>query len=85
MYLLPCTADESLLFGNTVLNVGDVEKRGLTTLSGDESPAAEFNHEGLNGFNVSFAVLDSTRNTLTTEKETIVFCKYVQQQFLSSS
>lgn len=68
MYLLPCTADESLLFRNTVFNVGDVEKRGITTLSGDESPAAEFNHEGLNGFNISFAVLDSTRNTLNNRK-----------------
>lgn len=67
MYLLPCTKSESLLFGNTVLNFGEVYESRAKSLSGNKSPAAEFNHESLNGFSISFATLDPTRNVLKRE------------------
>ncbi len=44
MYLLPCTADQSVLFGNTLLNVREDEERRATALSGDKGTVAEFPH-----------------------------------------
>lgn len=64
MYLLPRAADQSVLFGNTLLNVGEDEQSGTTAFSGDEGAVAEFAHEGLDGLHISFAPLDATGNAL---------------------
>lgn len=69
MYLFPCAADESTLFGNALIDFREVKESRITSLSGDESPVAEFSHERLNGFNVSFTLLNSTIKTLAKEKK----------------
>ena len=72
MYFLPCTGDESVLFGNTLFNVREDEESGSTALSGDEGTVAEFPHKGLDGFHISFTRLDTTGNALATaNRETI--------------
>lgn len=58
-----------MLFGNTLFNVSENEESRITTLSGNESPAAEFTHQGLDGFHISFALLDTTRNALAMAKK----------------
>lgn len=68
MYLLPSTGDESMLFGNTLFNVREDEKR-RTALSGNKGPVAKFRHEGLDGLHISFALLDTTRNALVMAKK----------------
>lgn len=69
MYLLPCTGDESVLSGNTLLNVREDEESRTTGLSGDEGTVAEFPHKGLDGLHISFTLLDATRNALAIAKE----------------
>lgn len=70
VYLLPCAGDESVLFGNTLLNVReDEESRAMMTLPGDEGPVAEFTHKGLDSSHISFALPDTTRNALVMVKE----------------
>lgn len=64
VYLLSCAADEYVLFGDALLNVGeDVQSRAVA-LPRDEGTLAEFRHEGLNGFHVGLAPLDTTGNAL---------------------
>lgn len=58
-----------MLFGNTLFNVSENEESRITTLSGNESPAAEFTHQGLDCFHISFALLDTTRNALAMAKK----------------
>lgn len=69
VYLLPCAGDESMLFGNTLVNVGEDEESRGTALSGDEGPVADFTHKGLNNLHISFAPLDTTRDVLAMAKE----------------
>lgn len=76
MYLLPCTGNESVLFGNTVFNVREDEDSRTTTLSGDEGTVAEFPHKSLDGLHISFTLLDATRNALAIAKES----NYYNQQ-----
>lgn len=69
MYFLPCTADECVLFGDTLFNVREDEEGRTAALSGDEGTMAEFPHKGLDGLHVSFSLLDTTRNALAIAKE----------------
>lgn len=69
VYLFPCAADESALFGNALIDFREVKESRIVILSGDESAVAEFAHEHLNGFNVSFPPLNSTRKALAKEKK----------------
>lgn len=69
VYLLSCTADESVLFGNTLLYVWEDEESRSTVLSGNEGTVAEFAHKGLNGLHISFTLLDTTGNALAGVKE----------------
>lgn len=69
MYLIPCPADESVLFGNTLLNVREDEESRTTTLSSDEGTVAEIPHKGLDGLHIGFTLLDTTRNALAIAEE----------------
>lgn len=69
VYLLPRAANESVLFGNTLFNVRENEESGIAALPGDQSPVAEFTHQGLDGFHVRFALLDAARDVLATAKD----------------
>lgn len=69
VHLLSCTADESVLFGNTLFNVREDEESRTTALSGDEGTVAEFSHKGLDGLHISFTPLDTIRNALPIAKE----------------
>lgn len=69
MYLLPCSGDESMLFGNTLFNVREDEESRTTALSGDEGPVAEFAHKGVDSLHISLALLDTTRDALAMAKE----------------
>lgn len=64
MYLLSCTADEYVLFGDALLNVGEEVQSGAVALPRDKGAMAKFCHEGLNGFNVGLAPLEATGNAL---------------------
>lgn len=68
MYFLPCTGDESVLFGNTLINIREDEESRTSALSGDEGTLAEFPHEGLDSLHVSFALLDTSRKALEAAK-----------------
>lgn len=69
VYMLPCTGDESMLFGNTLFNVREDKKSGSTVFSGDKSPLAKFTHKGLDSFHIGFALLDTTGNALVKARE----------------
>lgn len=69
MYLLPGAGDESVLFGNTLLNVRKDEESRAMTLSGDEGPVAEFSHKGLDSSHIRFALPDTTRDALVMAKK----------------
>lgn len=67
MYLLSCVGDEGVLFCDTVINVREDEEGRIMILSGDESLVAEFTHKALDGFHITFTLLDTTRNVLEVE------------------
>lgn len=69
MYLLPCAADESVLFGNALIDLRELKESRIVGFSGDESVTAEFAHERLNGFNISFTLLNATGKALAKEKK----------------
>lgn len=64
MYLLSGSADEYVLFGDALLDVRKNVQGGARVLPRDEGTLAEFCHEGLNGFQVGFAPLDTAGNAL---------------------
>lgn len=64
VYLLSCAADECVLFGDVLLDVGEDVLSGAVALPCDEGMLAEFCHEGLNGFHIGLAPLDTTGNAL---------------------
>lgn len=69
MYLLSCAGYHSMLFGNTLLNVRENKESGTTVFSGDKGPLAKFTHKSLDCLHISFALLDTTRNTLVKARE----------------
>lgn len=64
VYLLSGAADEYVLFGDALLDVRKNVQSGARVLPCDEGTLAEFCHQGLNGFQVGFALLDTTGNAL---------------------
>lgn len=64
MYLLSGAANKYVLFGDALLDVSENVQSGARAPPRDEGTLAEFCHQGLNGFQVGFALLDTTGNAL---------------------
>lgn len=59
-----------MLLGDTLINVREDEQRRIRAFSGEKGPVTELTHEGLDGFHISFTLIDSTREALERENET---------------